>query len=91
MQIARRFYSTGGFSPLPRIDFFNPDPASNQIQLADCHALVWLLRQAVHRRLETARPPSITVVFWMLTLQIRRVAFLDQGRLFPNCGPFPHC
>lgn len=43
----------------------------------------------VQSRLETTLPFSMTFTFWTLTLQVRRVAFLDQGRLLPNMGPRP--
>ncbi len=43
-------------------------------------------RQEVQRRRLTSWPPSIILTFWMLRFQRRRVAFFDQGRLFPYIG-----
>jgi hypothetical protein len=50
-------------------------------------ALLAVRRQEVHSCLETGRPFSITVTFCTFRFQRRRVAFFDQGRLFPYWGP----
>jgi hypothetical protein len=52
-------------------------------------ALDSVLMQEVQSRFETNWPFSNTLIFWTFTFQRRRVAFLDQGRLLPNCGPRP--
>ena len=48
--------------------------------------LVVVRKQEVHSVRETTRPFSMTFTFCTLTLQRRRVDFLDQGRLLPYCG-----
>ena len=54
-------------------------------------ALEAVRRHELQSCLETMRPCSMTLTFWTLTFQRRRVALRDHGRLFPNCGPLPHC
>ncbi len=51
-----------------------------------CRYLPRDFRQEVQTRRLTSRPPSMIRVFWMLGFQRRRVAFFDQGRLFPYIG-----
>ncbi len=53
--------------------------------------LLSVRRHEVQRCFETDRPPSSTLTFCTFKLQRRRVAFLDHGRLLPNCGLRAHC
>jgi hypothetical protein len=46
--------------------------------------------QRVHITFCTFRPPSYTDTFCRFGLNLRFVAFFDQGRLTPNVVFFPH-
>jgi hypothetical protein len=60
-------------------------------QLQPTYTLVRVRTQFVQSRLEMALLPSITFTFCTFKFQERRVAFLDHGRVLPNCVPRPHC